>query len=256
VGTQALDQAPLRLAGGVVRIGTREIPVEAKPGEAVQFTVPSPEWAGQEVTLAARVRGASGRWSAWSNEISLRVEATVPPPRTLTAQLASKGVELRWEPATPATIARRLAGGANFEPIQEAMAPPYVDGAVELNKSYEYRVQAKNNAALSEPSTPAAITFEDKFPPPVPTGLDAVAGLNSIELSWDLVDDSDFSAFLVYRAAPNAEFAPLGAPTALPSISDRTAQPSIAYHYAVASVDRVGNISARSMPVEITLPPQ
>jgi hypothetical protein len=257
----ATDDAPLHLAGAVVRIvvsgnAMREIPLEAKPGEVAQFDVASAEWAGQPITMAARVRGASGRWSAWSNEIALTVEVAVPAPRGFTAQLATKGVELRWEPATPASIAKRLTGGSAFEPLAEADAPPFIDTAVELTKSYEYRIQAKRNAALSEPSAIEAITFEDKFAPPVPTGLDAVAGLASIELSWDILDDADLAVYILYRAAPNQEFAALGAPTALPSFSDRTVQPSVAYRYAIASADRAGNISDRSAPVTITLPPQ
>jgi hypothetical protein len=134
--------------------------------------------------------------------------------------------------------------------------PPFVDSAVEPAKSYDYRIQAKRNAALSEPSAIASITFEDKFPPPVPTGLDAVAGLASIELSWDIVDDSDLAAYILYRAAPDQDFAALGQPMALPSYSDRAMQPGIAYRYAVASIDRFGNISGRSAAVTITLPPQ
>ena len=83
-----------------------------------------------------------------------------------------------------------------------------------------------------------------------------MAGLASIELSWDILDDLDLAAYILYRAAPDQDFAALGAPIVLPSFSDRTVQPGIAYRYAIASVDRAGNISARSAPVAITLPPQ
>ena len=83
-------------------------------------------------------------------------------------------------------------------------------------------------------------------------GVDAVAGLDSIELSWDLMDDPDFYAFILYRAGPGPSdaFAPLGEPTMLPSRSDRAVRPSVSYRYALASVDRAGNVSARSVIVE------
>jgi hypothetical protein len=257
VGTMTLDVAPLRLAGGVVRIGSREVPIEAMPGGTSRFTVPSAEWTGQTVTVAARLRGAPGRWSAWSNQITLKVEPPVAVPRAFTARLAAKGVELRWEPTSAASIERRLMGDAAFAPLRTADAPPFIDDSVELAKTYEYRIQAKVGDALSEPSATASITFQDRFPPPVPTGLDAVAGLDSIELSWDSIDDPDFYAYIVYRAGPgaeNTEFTALGEPTMLPSLSDRTLRRDVTYRYAVASIDRAGNISARSKPVEIVLP--
>jgi len=255
------DVAPLKLAGAVVRIGTREIPVEAAPGMAAHFSVDSAEWAGQSVTLAARLRGASGRWSAWSMEIPLHIEPTVAPPRTFTAKLAAKGIELNWDPVSAAAVARRLAGEGAFAGLGEAPAPPWVDESAELGKRYEYQIQAKRGDASSDPGpvTPPLL-FEDRFPPAVPTALDAVAGLNSIELSWDLNEEADFAGFLIYRAeaAPGVTptFTKIAGPIQLPSYSDRTARPSIPYRYAISSMDKAGNESTHSAAVEIVLSPQ
>ena len=258
-GDMTTDKAPLHLMGGAVRIGSREVPVAAMPGAVAHFTVDSAEWAGQSVMVAARLRGASGRWSAWSNEIALAVEAAVAPPRAFTAKLLAKGIELSWEPGAPdargATIARRVVGEPGFSAAGTAAGPPWVDEAVELGKRYEYQIQSKKGDAVSEPAAQlATLLFEDKFAPAAPKGLDAVAGLTSIELSWDLNEDGDFAGFIIYRAEPLDEFARLAGPAPLPSYSDRTPRAGVSYRYAVSAIDKTGNESARSAAVQITLP--
>ena len=40
----------------------------------------------------------------------------------------------------------------------------------------------------------------DTFPPAVPVGLMAVAGVNSIELAWQRNTEDDFAGYQVYRS--------------------------------------------------------
>ncbi len=60
--------------------------------------------------------------------------------------------------------------------------------------------------------------------------------------------------YLSACAAGDAAFERLGDVLDVPSLSDREVKPATRYRYAVSSVDRSGNESARSEPVEVSVP--
>ena len=173
------DKVPLTQLDAALRIGGREIAIPIMPGEPAHFAIPSTEWAGQGVTIAVHLRGPKGRWSDWSNEITLAVEPPVATPQSASATLVKEGLTITWIPPTAAVIARREENGGDFVELARPEAPPFTDPAVELGKSYEYRIQSISGTALSEARLVAAAKFEDKFAPAVPKGLEAVAGFAS-----------------------------------------------------------------------------
>jgi len=268
------DGVLLRKTGAVdLRIGPAgdERWFEAAPPIPVTAAVPGPAqaetaangWAGREIVCGVRVANARGRWSEWSNLVRLRVVEPLPAPVALEAGAVPEGVRLRWRlTAERNDVAFRIfrRAGAEKDMTQKARVAAFewVDADTRYRESYRYQVQAVTTAgdaeAESETSATVEITPEDRFPPATPTGLAAVAGLDSIELSWDRNREDDLAGYRIYRAIDDGPMERLGGLLATPSFSDRTANRARPRRYAVTAVDQIGNESARSAPVEATLP--
>jgi hypothetical protein len=114
---------------------------------------------------------------------------------------------------------------------------------------------------LSEPSGSAAINARDVFPPAVPAGLQTVADAvaHSIDLSWQPNTEADLAGYIVYRSesGSGSRAAPTRltpTPQSAPSFRDTTAIPGHTYQYSVSAIDRDGNESKPSAPVEETIP--
>ena len=222
----------------------------SQPGPA-QLEIPARDWIGEEVIFAARAWGRKGRASEWSNLVIVRVAPPLAQPAGLKAEAVLEGVRLTWQ-AAPGAAFRVLRNGAE---IAVADASPWVDAATEYGKTYRYAVQAFLKAAEpvveSELSAPAEITPQDRFPPAVPAGLAAVAGVASIELSWERNTEPDLKGYYLYRSVDEGPLERVGEILETPAASDRAIQAGRRYRYAVSAVDRLGNQSARSAPVEI-----
>lgn len=224
--------------------------------------------------------------------------AAPPAIRQLRANSTRSGILLEWEPgpafavdldrvliAKPATGPAKKAaptGGhrAHLTPatpaevhLQAGDASSDPGGALDRNaqkrETYRYTAQRVRKVALgghaltlrSEPTAAVTVTLTDTFAPDTPTGLAAIPGVRSIDLSWEPVSGSDLAGYLVYRqqAGPNGAAAGpaqrlTAAPLAGPAFSDRTAVAGQSYIYRVTAIDTTGNESAPSTPVEMTLP--
>jgi len=243
--------------------GAKRVPV-APPAEfgRVEVEIPAAGWAGREVIIGVRLANPHGRWSSWSNLVALQVVEPLPAPESLSARAVRQGVKLEWSlpPAPPGVrfrIQRRVNGSAEFAPAGETRDRAWVDTAAEYGVRYEYRVQAilpaGDGIAESEWSAPAAITPQDRFAPPPPTGLTAVAALGSIELVWETVEAGDLAGYRVYRSDGGPEQAVSDLLEA-PAFSDRNVAGGKRYRYRVTAVDRNGNESEPSAPVEAVAP--
>jgi hypothetical protein len=240
------------------------LPVAAEaPGARVRVELPAGGWVGREVILGARVAGPSGRWSDWSNLYALHVARPLPAPSNVAARNAAAGVELSWKlDDDRAGIAFRILRGAPGEnglvAVGETGERRWTDTRIEYGRPYEYRVQALlrvgDDVAESELSAAAAITPEDRFPPASPTGLTAVAGAGQIELSWERVADEPGLTYRLYRSENGGEWKLVAEALTLPGYSDREIAPGKRYTYSVSAVDRLGNESEKSAPVDVVLP--
>ena len=224
-----------------------------KPGPAsVELTFPG--WNGQEVFFRVRVLSDRGKDGGWSDFAKLRVVAPLRKPDGLKAEATAQGVKVTWAgPREPAGVAfriqRREGNGAVVE-VATAAGYEWVDTQTRYGETYEYSVQSLLTAdgarAESAPSDPFSIVPVDRFPPAVPTGLTALAGPSSIELSWDPNPEPDFAGYFVYRAASGGALERLAGPLSAPSFSDKGERPGTAYRYAVSAVDQAGNQSERN----------
>lgn len=214
------------------------------PGKPVQVNVPAADWTGKEVLIAVRFAGARGRLSDWSNSVTLTPRAGLSPPR-IEAALHPEGVRLSWPSGQV-----RLYRGEDL--IATVTGTEYIDKAVELGKTYSYQAQAIESGSESLRSDPVSITVEDKFAPRPPGALTVVAGLDSIELTWEPNTEADLSGYRIYRALGTAEFSVLADAVESPAFSDRTAAATGVHRYRVTAVDRAGNESAASEVVEVS----
>jgi hypothetical protein len=159
----------------------------------------------------------------------------------------------------------KLDGG--LTQIGESSSPGYRDATAQLDKTYAYSVRGAVETQAgklleSADSNISVVTLHDVFPPSSPTGLvvvpvppeaDAAAHL---DLSWDISPETDIGGYNVYRSeggtTPVTRRNPDLLPT--PTFRDMNAEPGHRYTYLVTAVDRTGNESPRSAPVESGLP--
>ncbi len=228
---------------------------EETPGR-VKKTLPAKDWAGQEIVIAVRALNASGRTSGWSNLVTVTAVAPLAKP-VLRAESDSAGVKLLWNvPSPSAKVFRKGPGDKEPVPMGEAQnAAEYVDRGAEYGKAYEYTITAWNGAARSETSDPVTITPVDTFAPPAPGGLQAIAGVNTIELAWERVADvTDLRGYRVYRSVDGGPFERLTERAEVPSFSDKSAPAGKKCTYAVTAFDTAGNESGKSAVVEVEVP--
>lgn len=265
----ALGIATIELRAGVVDPGAW--PGEARSvsvvrdadGKTASGAVDSSAWTGKQIHAGVRVQSKQGKWSAWSPLAALDVVEPVVAPEDVKAEAAPEGVRIHWRAVQRKGVAMRVErrSGAGLVFVEAAMvhnAAEWIDKQARFGEEQQYRITAVSGKARSEIFTTPAFTPVDSFAPGVPANLGAVAGLGSIELTWDRPGESDLAGFRIYRAIGAAtEWTRLGAsaqPIAAANFSDRMIQPGTAYRYAVTSVDQAGNESQRAEPVEITAP--
>lgn len=232
-----------------LEVGGRAVPVAKPQFGFTEVKVSALPYAGTEIPIRVRTLSWKGRHSEWT-EISFRVVPPLETPSGLTAKADPEGIRLSWS-AGRATSFRVFRDGV---PLSVTATPEFLDSTVEWGKSYEYAVSSLLDRAESERSAPVRITPEDRFPPAVPSGLQAAAGISSVELSWDPNTESDLKGYRVYRSVSGEPWTLLSGLVEAPGYSDKTVKPGKTYAYAVTAVDLRGNESARSAPVEIQVP--
>jgi hypothetical protein len=239
------------------------VPAPEPKGEETEVRIPADTWRGREVVIAVRALGPTGRAAAWSNLVTMQVVEPLSPPPAVDAEPAPDGIRLRWRAETTPVGAqwrvwRFREGGTETALLGKTDRPAFTDGAVQYGARYTYAVQTVLQAgpieAESEISRTVTVSHEDVFPPPAPTGLTALGGVNAVELSWDRSPDSGVKGYQVWRAEDGGGFARHGELAAGPSFSDSKIVSRRKYRYAVTAVDEKGNESPPSEPVEIAAP--
>jgi len=186
------------------------------------------------------------------------------PPQKPTPATTPK--PLQTAPATPIEVKLRT-------PIQPADSGGTIDHTAEKGDTYRYTAQRVLSVSLgghalelrSAVSPPVTVVIRDIFPPPAPTGLEAIPGGataadRSIDLSWTPNTDADLAGYIVYRQDTDSKGAVTGTVTRLnptpvvgPAYRDQTAMAGRRYAYHVTAVDAAGNESAPSDVVQETL---
>ena len=241
-----------RISGIDLRINDKQIPdlPAPEPGKPARYELPAAEWSGQQVSVILRLSGPKGRYSPFSPALTVNAG---PPLATPDVKVAPHpdGVRLSWTPHAGEQY-RIFRDEAQ---IGVTGAGEYVDKTATLGKEYAYSVQAFIEKRESDLSKQLKVTARDEFPPAAPTGLTAVAGLKSIELTWDRNSEPDVATYRVYRAAANSnDFAVLADALNATAFSDRQVESGTTYKYRVTATDRSGNESDPSKVLEIKAP--
>lgn len=241
---------------------TRVAVTEASPRKLVRVEAPAGGWVGREVILGVRLQGPSGRWSDWSNLFPLQVVEPLAAPAALRAQAVREGVALTWQsprerPDRKFRIFRRMPPQEAVTLLGETGESAWTDRDARYGVNHLYVVQAiapaGGKVAESELSEEASITPEDRFPPDVPGGVNVLAGLGTIELTWDRLAENG-ATYRLYRSANDGEMARLADALDVPAYTDRDFAAGTRYSYAVSAVDALGNESEKSEVVVVTAP--
>jgi hypothetical protein len=275
VPARTTEDMPMKIPPDLdLRLGTAREPFDAGQWAAqakrvaetkavngvVTCEVPSAEWTGKEVVVAARAIGANGKPSAWSNYAIVDVVPPPERPQTLRATATAQGVRLSWQARGGSfRVFRRAGEETAFAPVAEAQQNEWTDAGTDFGKRYLYRVEgfvklANGKEALSDLSEEAAITPQEDFPPAVPSGLRAAAGPESLELAWDANPEPFVGGYRIYRSAGGGAFERIADTGLIPAYSDRKVEHGKTYQYKIAAVGKSGHESPPSAPVEVALP--
>jgi hypothetical protein len=213
---------------------------------------------------AVRTYGLQGDRSELSNQALLQ---PAPPPRApegvvVTGQ--ADGILVEWKPVADAggyAVYRRAASQRFSSKPLAVVRPPetrHLDQTASFGQSYIYSVTALDPR---QPQIESAIQAEheihylDRYPPPVPAELVAVAEAGRARLVWRPSEAPDLAGYIVYRKGPTGEWARLTAkPITAPTYVDATVASGQGYDYRVTAIDQAGNESAPSAEVHVAVP--
>ena len=277
-GTPIAKLPPPKIRGGAG---------EALPGEQTYTDTLSNPSGGPDAKLmyAVEVLNSYGRSAGLSNQVEVPAVPALPAPGDVHAQLGGDGVHLSWSVASSVPEANAMSfvyriyrreSGTNNQvvagevPLQAGIAPSFLDGNIEWEKTYEYCVtavtviapaQGASQQVEGDDSPAVTVVAHDVFPPGVPSGLQAVfSGPGQkpfIDLVWAPDTDGDLAGYNVYRSETGSEAKKLNAdPTKSPAFRDNAVIPGHEYTYSVSAVDIRGNESARSEPASEKVPEQ
>lgn len=216
--------------------------------------------------FAVRTLGKNGDRSELSNIVS--VVPTAPPasPARVTVTARGDGVLVEWTPVE-GTVAgynvyrRGAQERANAKPVHTAGAQEksWLDNTARFGQSYIYGVTALSQI---QPPIESAIASEhevryvDRFPPPPPTELVALAETGRVRLVWRQSEAEDVAGYIVYRrAGDGGKFERVTPkPVEAAEYVDTAVAGGKTYTYRVTAVDQTGNESGPGNEVRATAP--
>lgn len=247
-------------------IGQKDLPAVTF-GSRVLIPIPletASETAPQARFYAVRTVSATGERSDFSNQVAI-VPGTPPAaPERLSVTGRPDGVLVEWsgtEGATGYNVYRRGAEERSLgQPIHTAPAEErsWVDTSARLGQSYIYGVTAmagQDPLIESSVASEQEIRFQDRFPPPPPLELVALAEGGRVRLIWRGSEAEDLAGYHVYRRGAEGDFERLTTqPLQETEYVDATASPGQTYSYRVTAVDQIGNESGPGAEVRAAVP--
>jgi len=259
VGAVTPDRTPL----GAAATFTDTVPKQLQEAHATGFA-----------SYAVEVENSHERSAGLSNQVSVPLALTLPPPRRISGRVIAEGVEIT---AFDAVLAPRgsayhlLRHSGNSQQELDLGEPTgasidgqsgtftFLDRTVEWEKMYFYKVVGVTTEQIEgvdqriegDDSNEIWVFAHDIFPPAAPAGLEAVsAGTPQqpfIDLSWAPNTESDLAGYNVYRHEEGAETHKINSELVRgPAYRDAAVQPGHQYLYSVTAVDLRGNESGRS----------
>lgn len=231
----------------------------------IPIPLPEPAPATPEARFyAVRTTGPTGDQSEFSNQVAI-VPGTPPAaPERLSVTARPDGVLVEWsgtEGAAAYNVYRRGADERSLgQPIHSAgpQERSWLDSGARLGQSYIYGVTAVmgqdplvESAVLSEQE----VRYQDRFPPPPPLELVALAEGGRVRLVWRATEAEDLAGYHVYRRGAEGDFARVTEqPLQETELVDSGVSPGQTYSYRVTAVDALGNESGPGAEVRASVP--
>ncbi len=233
-------------------------------GDRIQIRLPLAESLPAEplanIFAVRTVKGDES--SAISNRVTLVPIEPPPPPSNLRATPTAGGIELTWEAAADTDgfdVFRRDAQLRGYgEPIRRVAGAQrrYLDTSARFEKRYIYTVRTVASVKPlihSDEAGEREIEYEDRFAPPLPKNIVALAERAAIRLRWEASAADDVAGYIIYRREPGRNFHQLtDRPISRSEYFDRGLSSGLTYGYRLRVVDHNGNESELSKPVETT----
>jgi hypothetical protein len=280
-GERRMDKLPLPPPGRSVSVTARVKSHGAwsVPNRPVVFEVQPPPPPASAVVATNDPAGVLISWTTppptatptatASPTPSPTVRATARPRATARATarpgLASRhdaagGVEPTKPPKESGYFVRRHLGQTPAEnlTLHPIAAPPYMDEKAQPGATYCYTVITVESAdpLVASAETPdACLEVKDLRPPAAPTGAALLPQAGGLEISWSPSPEPDVLSYRVYRAGSKGPLEKLVERSASErTYVDKSVVRGATYRYVVTAVDRAGNESAQSAPVEGAIP--
>jgi hypothetical protein len=256
---EVVEKISVELAGGDIHSLTYRVELQNESGRSAGWSEPAWTASGpapgsvEALTVASRREGALVRWrprtdEGWVEVKRLRLDPEKPKPAT--AKPGNKPMET-------AVVLRAGTGGMapGKTPQTDADKGGMVDTGVQRAAHYQYTAQRVRQVTVGGRNVlirgieSAAVSFmpRDTFAPSAPTGVVAVPGSGSIDLSWAAGEEPDLAGYNVYRSVGDGAEAKLTSePVTGPAFRDMAVTAGIGYSYRITAVDANGNESERS----------
>ncbi len=215
--------------------------------------------------FAVRTFGKDGDRSDFSNIVSVVPKAPPAAPQQVTATARGDGILIEWTPVagtvTGYNIYRRGSQErANAKPVHTAgpTEKSWLDNTARFGQGYIYSVTALSQVQPPIESAIAAereVRYVDRFPPPAPAELVALAEAGRVRLVWRPSEAEDVAGYVVYRRADGGQFERV---TPQPVVSAEYVDTAVAagktYVYRVTAIDQTGNESGPGNEVRAVVP--
>jgi hypothetical protein len=234
----------------------------ATEGSRINVLVPLPATpagtAPQARYFAVRTYGKDEDPSELSNVVVVVPKAPPAAPQQITTTARADGILVEWsgvEGAAGYNIYRRGAQErAHGKPLHTTGGGErsWLDTTAAFGQSYIYAVTALSQLTPPIESAIASereVRYQDRFAPPPPTELVALAEAGRVRLVWRASEAEDVVGYIVYRRVGDGGFERVTAqPVENPEYTDTGVASGRAYTYRVTAVDSAGNESG---PVEV-----
>jgi len=281
-GETVAESQPLPPPGTALRVAARAIAKghQGRPGELARLTVVPPLSPPRGLAAGLTAEAVS---LSWEGDLPAPLPTPVPTP-TPTPPPPGESAQAPGEPALPPAspegkapkapptpkpapkpftpgffIYRRAAGGRFEAPLPGAAVPErtFVDPSPQPGESVCYEVRAVASAeplVESAPSNEACIDVKDIRAPAAPTGLTALPRDEGVEISWSPSSEPDLMGYRVYRVRRGGEYETIAEVTVPETVFVDPAPAGRTLRYVVTALDKAGNESPASDPVEVRRP--
>ena len=216
--------------------------------------------------FSVRTFGKEGDRSDFSNIVSVVPKAPPAAPQQVTATARGDGILVEWTPVVGTVVGyniyrRGSTERANAKPIHTAgpTEKSWLDTTARFGNGYIYTVTALSQVQPPIESAIAAereVRYVDRFPPPAPTELVALAEAGRVRLVWRPSEAEDVAGYIVYRKVDDT--GGFERVTPQPVVAAEYVDTAVAagktYVYRVTAVDQAGNESGPGNEVRAEVP--